>query len=379
MGGQRLHSLSGWLRARLAGWSERPAQSRGGSQTDDLACENERLHQRIEALSAVLRETSHAHLAQTEKLAAVGELIASIAHELNNPLAIMLGHMELLTRELGPETWSVRQEVDLILKQIERSRGIIESLLRIARPMDDIGVLEPSEISDLLQECLTLALQEAHRTDVEIRTQLQTTLGVRISRQDLRQVLINLLVNALHAVEANRGTIEIRSRDLDSRGIVIEVRDTGPGVPPDVVDRIFRPFFTTKGAGRGTGLGLSVSTGLIRRYGGALTLGSTSERGTVFQVWVRREPVFDEHDNWLAQTLVSSMEALPRQPPWVRPEGSALSPCLPPSPPFEVLADWPGPVPGSASTPFMPVIPQSCSCGERSPAGPGDRRYAPGA
>lgn len=299
----------GWLSARL-GDAKPPSGSdqRPRVQTDAPAGEIAGLEQRIAALTVTLRETRHEHRVQTEKLAAVGELIAGIAHELNNPLAIMLGHMELLTRDLGPETWSVRQEVELIFRQIERSRAIIESLLRIARPMDDIRVLEPAEIAALIQECLMLVLPEARRTDVEVRTDLRATLGVRISLQDLRQVIINLVVNAVHAVEANRGTIEIRSRDLDSRGILIEVRDTGPGVPPDVVDRIFRPFFTTKGAGRGTGLGLSVSTGLIRRYGGALTLESTSGQGSEFRIWVRREPVFDENDNWLAQTLVSSLE-----------------------------------------------------------------------
>lgn len=163
------------------------------------------------------------------------------------------------------------------------------------------------------------------------------------------------------------GTIEIRSRDLDSRGILIAVRDTGHGVPPDVVDRIFRPFFTTKGAGRGTGLGLSVSTGLIRRYGGALTLESTSGQGSEFRIWVRREPVFDEHDNWLAQTLVSSLAT--RSPRTWR----EVSPA--PGQRRETLAHWPWrpwPDPPAVTHP-------SCSCDERSPAWPGDRTYDRGA
>ncbi|NEX20704.1 hypothetical protein G3480_10345 [Thiorhodococcus mannitoliphagus] len=364
------------LRARLTG-AESPSGSdhRAVSQPKDGEEEIARLSQRIETLTATLRETRHEHLAQAEKLAAVGELIAGIAHELNNPLAIMLGHMELLIRELGPETWSVRQEVELIFQQIERSRGIIDSLLRITRPMDDIRVLEPSELETLIEECLSLVLQEARRSDVEVRTDLQATLGVRISRQDLRQVILNLLVNAVHAVEANQGTIAIRSRDLESRGILIEVGDSGPGIPPDVVDRIFRPFFTTKGAGRGTGLGLSVSTGLIRRYGGALTLESTSRQGTEFRIWVRREPIFDEHDNWLAKTLVSSLEARPRQPPWVWRKDSPASPC----PRFETRAYWTWPGLTATSTPHTSVNLRSCSCDERSPVWPGDRTRDPGA
>lgn len=361
------------IRDRLSGIKGQSGRSTAASapEIDRRDAEIARLEQHVECLSAKLRESCHEHLAQSEKLAAVGELIAGIAHELNNPLAIMQGHMELLTRELGPETWSVRQEIEPILRQIERSRGIIDSLLRIARPMDDIRVLEPGEIESLVQECVALALQEARRGDIEIRIDLRATLAVRISRQDLRQILINLVVNALHAVEANRGTIAIRSRDLDTQGLCIEVRDSGHGVPPDVVDRIFRPFFTTKGAGRGTGLGLSVSTGLIRRYGGALTLESTSARGTEFRVWVRREPVFEDRDDWLARTLVSSLETQARPWNWCESPGAGprahAEPTRPPP-------TWPWPGESSSA---MPLTPLSCSCGERSPAWPGDRSHAP--
>ncbi|MBK1717339.1 sensor histidine kinase [Thiocystis violacea] len=309
------------------------------TEAHDRDAEIARLQQEITALSATLSETRQAHRAQTERLAAVGELIASVAHELNNPLAIMLGYMELLTRELGPDTWAVRLEIDLILRQIERSRGIIDSLLRIARPLEDVAVLEPSDLAALIDECLALVLQQAPRTNIQIRTNLAATTGVGIGRQDLQQVIINLLVNALHAVESEGGLIEVSSRDWEGRGILIGVRDTGPGVPLEIADRIFSPFFTTKGAGKGTGLGLSVSAGLIRRHGGALTLESTSERGAEFGIWVLREPIFDASGDWLTQSLVSS----PR------------------------------------SSPSAPLTPPSCSCDERSPAWPGDRTHDPGA
>jgi two-component system NtrC family sensor kinase len=369
----------GWLRhllrkprGRLGGAEGQPGRQIAAPtpESDRRDAEIARLEQRVEILSTKLRERCHEQLAQSEKLAAVGELIAGIAHELNNPLAIMQGHMELLTRELGPETWSVRQEIEPILRQIERSRGIIDSLLRIARPMDDIRVLEPSEVESLVQECVALALQEARRGDIEIRIDLQATLAVRISRQDLRQIIINLVVNALHAVESNRGTIEIRSRDLETRGLFIEVRDSGHGIPSDIVDRIFRPFFTTKGAGRGTGLGLSVSTGLIRRYGGALSLESTSARGTEFRVWVRREPIFEDNDNWLARTLVSSLEKRAR--PWNWCESPGAGPDMHTEPAGPPPA-WPS---QGQSNSAMPLTPLSCSCGERSPAWPGDRSHA---
>ncbi|NJO56286.1 MAG: hypothetical protein HC834_08010 [Rhodospirillales bacterium] len=101
-----------------------------------------------------LREARHRQLVQNEKLAAVGELIAGVAHEINNPLAVMLGYVNLVTHELGPTAWSVRMEVDLILQQIARVQRIIDSLLYIARPKRDVAVLTPEDLSTLVQESL---------------------------------------------------------------------------------------------------------------------------------------------------------------------------------------------------------------------------------
>lgn len=276
------------------------------------AVEIRQIDQDLENVLALLREARYKQLVQNEKLAAVGELIAGVAHEINNPLAVMLGYVNLVTHELGPTVWSVRMEVDLIVQQIERIRKIIDSLLYIARPMDDVELLSPEEMATLIQDSLGLVLDQAPGSRLKVCLDLQATCPVRIGRQDLQQVIVNLLVNAVHAVEATGGLIEVGSRDWEGRGILISVRDTGPGVPAHLIEKIFRPFFTTKGAGKGTGLGLSVSTGLIRRYGGALTLEETSEAGTEFQIRVLAEPVFDDEDTWLAQTLVSSLESRPR-------------------------------------------------------------------
>lgn len=277
----------------------------------DPTAEIGRLERALAAALVQLREARHRQLVQNEKLAAVGELIAGVAHEINNPLAVMLGYVNLVTHELGPTAWSVRMEVDLILQQIARVQRIIDSLLYIARPKRDVAVLTPEDLSTLVQESLGLVLDKAQRNALRVCIDLRATNSVRIGRHDLQQIIVNLLVNACHAVESNRGSIEIGSRDWDERGIVLSVRDTGPGVPPDLVDKIFRPFFTTKGAGKGTGLGLAVSTGLIRRYGGTLTLAQSSTSGAEFCLRVLGEPVFDEEDTWLAQTLVSSSESRP--------------------------------------------------------------------
>lgn len=279
---------------------------------DARAMEIERLEQARDAALSLLRETRHEQLVLTKKLAAVGELIAGIAHEINNPLAVMLGYVNLVTRELGPTAWSVRMEVDLIVQQIFRVRKIIDSLLHIAGPMADVVVLGPEDMNTLVHDCLGLVLDQEQHNNPKVCIDLQARNPIRIGRQDLQQIIVNLLANAFYAVEANSGLIEVGSRDWERRGIVISVRDTGAGVPPELAEKIFRPFFTTKGAGKGTGLGLSLSTGLIGRYGGALTLESTSKAGAEFRVWVLTEPVFDNEDTWLAQTLVSTLESRQR-------------------------------------------------------------------
>lgn len=113
----------------------------------DPTAEIERLERALAAALVQLREARHRQLVQNEKLAAVGELIAGVAHEINNPLAVMLGYVNLVTHELGPTAWSVRMEVDLILQQIARVQRIIDSLLYIARPKRDVAVLTPEDLS----------------------------------------------------------------------------------------------------------------------------------------------------------------------------------------------------------------------------------------
>lgn len=257
----------------------------------------------------LLREAREQQLDQAEKLAAVGELIASIAHEINNPLAVMLGHVDLAIRELGPAAWSVRSEVDVVIQQIYRVQKIIDSLLCIAGPARDLEVLMPENLQALVQESIRLVDHQAKLIDVEMRTDLQATSPITISSQDLQQVIVNLLANALHALEgAEHGRIEVRSRNWDGQGILLSVSDNGPGVPPELAEEIFKPFFSTKGSGKGSGLGMAVSNGLIRRYGGSLTLSPLEGQGAEFRIAALSEPVLSDQENWLAESLMSSLE-----------------------------------------------------------------------
>ncbi len=273
------------------------------SQEDELVGKDDA------TLRILLREAREQQLVQAEKLAAVGELIASIAHEINNPLAVMLGHVNLAIRELGPAAWSVRSEVDIVVQQIHRVQKIIDSLLCIAGPARDLELLTPDKVQVLVQDSIRLVDDQAKLIDVEIRTDLKATSPITIGCQDLQQVIVNLLVNALHALETvDRGQIELRSRDWEGQGILISVCDNGPGVPPQLAEEIFKPFFTTKGAGKGSGLGMAVSNGLVRRYGGSLTLAPATEQGAEFRIALLSQPVLSDRETWLAQSLMSGLE-----------------------------------------------------------------------
>jgi len=269
-------------------------------------------------LLELLREMRQKQLVQEEKLAAAGELIASVAHEINNPLTIMLGYVELTLQELGPDAWAVRSEVASIVQQIVRIQKVVNSLLRIAGPLRDMDVLDAEAMNSLIRETISGVLQQSKEGTVEIALDLRAAQQVRIGRQDLQQIIANLVANASHAVDATEGRIEIRSRDWPGRGLVISIADNGPGIGEELANKIFEPFFTTKALGTGTGLGLSVSTALIRRYGGALTLAprSSMRRGAEFQIWVLAEPVLNEQSSWLSQMLFSNCE----------PESAEMSP-----------------------------------------------------
>ncbi len=278
-------------------------------ESDGRATQIRVLNEELNDLSRLFRESRREQLAQTERLAAVGELIAGVAHEINNPLAVILAYLNLLTRELGPTAWSVHQEVDHVVRQVYRVQRIIDSLLYLARPMDDVDLLTPLDITNLLNESLSYVCDQRQRPGVTVTRDLRGTTLVRIGRQDLQQIIVNLLANAFDAVPTRAGQIAIHSRNWQGRGLVLSIKDNGPGVAAGLAERVFTPFFTTKGPGKGTGLGLSVSAGLIRRYGGALTLESSPGEGAEFTVWVLSEPIYDDDGSWLTQTLVGSLHS----------------------------------------------------------------------
>ena len=236
-------------------------------------------------------EAAQSQLVRTEKLAAVGQLTASIAHEVNNPIAVLQGNLDLVRELLGPHARSVRSELALADEQIERMRLIVAQLLQFARPAEFAGYIEPVDMNRLVDDCLLLANHLLAKSRIEVRRELKATHRPAANRQELQQVLVNLLVNAAHAMP-DGGVLSLAAHDCtgsdgEARAVEITVTDTGPGLGPELLRELFKPFVTRKKDG--TGLGLWISRTIVDRYGGDLRAADRSDgtSGAVFSVWLR--------------------------------------------------------------------------------------------
>ncbi|MBX3607050.1 MAG: cache domain-containing protein [Piscinibacter sp.] len=227
-------------------------------------------------------------LVRSEKLAAVGQLTASIAHEVNNPIAVIQGNLDLARELLGPDAAArVGAELKLVDEQIERMRLIVTQLLQFARPSEFAGYIAEVDTTQVLQDCLVLVAHLLSRTRIELVRQLHATRRPAINRNELQQVLVNLLVNAIHAMP-DGGTLTLASHDNAEGGIDIVVADTGSGLDAALLADLFKPFVTRKK--EGTGLGLWISRGIVERYGGDIRAANRDDgrSGAQFTVVLRR-------------------------------------------------------------------------------------------
>ena len=249
-------------------------------RTADLAAANEELR------------TAQRRLVMSEKLAAIGELTAGVAHEISNPTAVIQGNLDLMREELGAAAQPVANEIRLIHEQVGRIRLIVTKLLQFARPGEFAGYVEAVDVNDALADCLVLTRQHLARGQVKVVQRFAAHGAVRINLQELQQVLINLIVNAVQAMPEG-GTLTLETSDRDPRtdacGVRIVVRDTGSGIRAEDMARLFDPFFTTKKR-QGTGLGLSISHTLVERYGGRIEVDSAPGQGATFTVSLLAEP-----------------------------------------------------------------------------------------
>jgi two-component system NtrC family sensor kinase len=235
------------------------------------------------------KEMMNKQIIETGKLASVGELAAGIAHEINNPVAIMVEEAgwigDLLEEEEFRESENL-DEFERALKQIktqgQRCKEITHKLLSFARKTD--SRVQETHINELIRELVALSEQRAKYGKITIHTDLQKDLPITyLAQSEMQQVLLNLINNAIDAM-GNKGGILNITTQLEDNIVVIKVADNGSGIPEANLSRIFEPFFTTKPVGKGTGLGLSICYGIIQKMGGQIEVESVIDSGTTFYI-----------------------------------------------------------------------------------------------
>ena len=258
---------------------------------DEIAKLNETLEARVGERTRELEQTQ-TQLLQSEKMRSLGQLVAGVAHELNNPIGFVHANLQLLpgyvaklieAQESGGDATKPREA---IRKLLSRSREGTERVKNIVMDLRGFSRMDQAELSDAdlnSELARTLGLMEPRFKDgIRVERSFGALPPVRCYPAQLNQVFMNLVMNACDALDG-RGTLRIETEPRES-GVRVSIRDDGPGIPPTLRARIFEPFFTTKPVGQGTGLGLSISHGIVERHGGSLTVECPPEGGTVFHI-----------------------------------------------------------------------------------------------
>jgi len=226
------------------------------------------------------RDRMEEQLTQTEKLTSLGLLAAGVAHEVNTPLAVISNYIQMLAKQM-PEGDPRHTIIDKIVKQTFRASEIVNNLLNFSRTGP--GELADVDLNRVVEETLSLVAHPLRASQIQVVKQLTEGIPpVRGSANKLQQVFLNLFLNARDAMPSG-GMLEVRSA-AHNGSVEVEVADTGNGITREHIHKIFDPFFTTKTSGRGTGLGLSVSYGIIKEHAGKIDVRSTPGRGTSFHV-----------------------------------------------------------------------------------------------
>jgi signal transduction histidine kinase len=260
---------------------------------DEIAQLNETLEARVERRTEELQRTQ-AQLVQSEKMRSLGQLVAGVAHELNNPIGFVHANLQLLqgyVARLDSEDPKVREHArEAIAKLLSRSREGTTRVRQIVQDLRAFSRMDHAELQevDLNEEIdRTLALAEQRFKDqITVERDYERLPPVRCYAGQLNQVFMNLVINACDAM-GSRGTLRVRTR-ATGEGVRLEFNDDGPGLGPELRDRIFEPFFTTKPVGQGTGLGLSLSHGIIERHGGRMWVESERGQGASFVIELPR-------------------------------------------------------------------------------------------
>jgi signal transduction histidine kinase len=221
-------------------------------------------------------------LIQSEKLSAIGQLIAGVAHDLNNPLTSVVGFADFLA-ESADAPPRIREPLRVIQQEATRASKIVKNLLSFARRQE---ARQRAALAPVLEATVGLFRNQLSAGQVTLELELESGLPeLDMNPNQVQQVFVNLIQNAAHAITATGqpGTVRVRARRWMD-GVAVDISDDGPGMPPDVAARVFEPFFTTKPEGQGTGLGLSISLGIAKEHGGRITLVTEPGKGATFTV-----------------------------------------------------------------------------------------------
>ncbi len=270
-GGPLLSRIQSSLRRMADALAHEKALTR--SQLEELRATNERLAR------------TQSELVAAERLATVGRLAAGIAHEVGNPLAGILGYLSLLRARINDET--SREFVDRTEAEVQRIDGIVRGLLELGRPPRP--ALQLVELASIVRTCVQLGGAGEHLKHVQIGISIPPEAVALADPAAFSQIMLNLLLNAGQAMDGS-GEIRVGARQLGGR-VEIHVEDQGRGIPESVLPRLFEPFFTTRAAGKGTGLGLAVSQHLAQGIGGALYAENRPEGGARFVLELQAPPL----------------------------------------------------------------------------------------
>jgi two-component system NtrC family sensor kinase len=239
------------------------------------------LNARIEA-----QRSAENRLIQAAKLAAVGEMAAGIAHELNNPLTTVIGFSELVLEEL-PQDSIYRSELEMVSREAHRASDVVRRLLDFSRQGERTRIR--ADLNEVVNDVVALTRHLIQTNGVNLTLELDDGLPwVSIDHNQMKQVLLNLIHNALQAMPKGGELLVIThaAKREDRDWVIMAVKDSGIGIQPADQERVFEPFFTTKGDRGGTGLGLSVTYGIVTDHGGTIEISSEPNKGSTFAVWL---------------------------------------------------------------------------------------------
>ncbi|MCG2754507.1 MAG: ATP-binding protein, partial [Desulfobacteraceae bacterium] len=222
------------------------------------------------------------YLAQAEKMSSIGQLAAGVAHEINNPLGVIECYANLIRKESRPDSQAIK-DIEIIKKHTLQCKSVVEDLLNFARVSEPKMV--KADINACIEGVLSVVERQMNKENIAVQRKFSPDIPlITMDVQKMKQVFMNLIMNAGQAIEKDGVITIVTEFQQKDKLVAIHIEDTGCGIAKKDVDQIFDPFFTTKGVGSGTGLGLSVSYGIIEQHGGQIHVKNAQGKGSIFTI-----------------------------------------------------------------------------------------------